>query len=525
MFLKRIILVTIIFISATFYLKAQSPDWSTTVASIFYNNCTVCHHDGGIAPFSLIDYASAVDNGILIQADVNSKKMPPWPADPNYSHFWDERVLTDEELTAINDWVNNGMPSGDLSLAPVPPIYNGGATMLNPDDTVQLPTYTIPNDSNVYRTFVIHSNYTETKYLNEIEFIPGDPSIVHHATINADTSVIPYQTDLADTLPGYATNGFGNDPSPSSEYVGGWLPGTSIFKLPPNMGFKIPPNVDFVISIHYSPGSINKVDSSKIYFKFCTVPDSTVRIVSKSKWLVPGVLVNGPLLIPKNKVLTFTEVSFPTTHKSLLGITPHSHHVCVSWEVRMVGSPGDTTNLISIPKWSFNWQYNYLFTKVIEVPGLSVMVGDATFDNTSNNPDNPNNPPKLIHEGAQSDQEMMICGFIVMEYQEGDENIILDSAYYGLPTGNATVADKLPLEIYPNPATDVLHFVSQLNTHDVNWKLTNSFGEIIRTANRRTVPKGVYIQDVDVSDLPAGMYQLSFQSNDATVTKKIIIVR
>src|SRR5262245_794118 len=132
---------------------SQTADWSSNIATIFYDNCTVCHHEGAIAPFSLMTYDDAVLNGMSIQANVNSKKMPPWPADPAYNHFWGERVLSDSEIQAINDWVNDGMPSGNLSYAPPPPVYNGGSVMLDPDDTVQLPAFTVPSDSDYYRTF------------------------------------------------------------------------------------------------------------------------------------------------------------------------------------------------------------------------------------------------------------------------------------------------------------------------------------------------------------------------------------
>jgi len=40
-------------------LFAQIPTWSEHIALILYANCTKCHHEGGIAPFSLLTYADA----------------------------------------------------------------------------------------------------------------------------------------------------------------------------------------------------------------------------------------------------------------------------------------------------------------------------------------------------------------------------------------------------------------------------------------------------------------------------------
>src|SRR4030095_13761333 len=161
-------ILSLLFSSSLF---AQTPDWSTSVASIIYGNCSVCHHTGSIAPFPLMSYDDAALYAFSIQTYVNAKKMPPWPPDPNYSHFADEKVLTDDEIATINDWVNGNMPSGDLAQAPPPPVFNGYSVMESPDDTIVLPPFQLTSNSDIYRSFVVHSNYTETKYVNQIEFI------------------------------------------------------------------------------------------------------------------------------------------------------------------------------------------------------------------------------------------------------------------------------------------------------------------------------------------------------------------
>ncbi|MEP7128988.1 MAG: cytochrome c, partial [Chitinophagales bacterium] len=85
--------------------QAQTPTWSDDVASIIYNNCSNCHRDGGIGSFTLMSYDDAVTNGFGIQAQVESKLMPPWKADPNYTHFKDERFLSETDINTISSWV------------------------------------------------------------------------------------------------------------------------------------------------------------------------------------------------------------------------------------------------------------------------------------------------------------------------------------------------------------------------------------------------------------------------------------
>ena len=151
-------LFSLLFISVfNFKLFSQTPDWSTSIAAIIYANCSSCHHEDGIAPFPLMSYEDAILNGSSIQAAVNALLMPPWPPDPNYSHFRDEKVLSASDLAAINNWVDGGMPSGNLSLTPPPPVFNGLSLMQQIDDTVHLPQYTVNQEDDEYRTFVVHS--------------------------------------------------------------------------------------------------------------------------------------------------------------------------------------------------------------------------------------------------------------------------------------------------------------------------------------------------------------------------------
>ena len=521
--------ILLLFLLVFFFQRicAQTPDWSSKIAGIIYDNCSGCHHEGNIGPFPLMSYDDAVTYGFSVQEQVNAKKMPPWPADPEYNHFWGERVLSDDEIAAINDWVNGGMPSGDLAYAPVPPVFDGASIMVNPDDTVLLPAYTITSDDDVQRTFVVHSGYSVDKFINAIEFVPGDLSAVHHVIFNQDTSDIPWQYDQADPGPGYETYGLG-DPSPTSINFGGWNPGRGVIQFPPNMGFQILAESDFVISVHYAPGSFGKTDSSKINIKFCDLPDSAVRRIYQQRFLFdnPPVLQNPPLFIEANTVKTFYEISDTfVAKKSMLGLAPHSHYVCSSWEVYMINSDNDTTRLLKIPQWNFDWQYSYLHTKVVVIPSGAQLYGNASFDNTVNNPDNPNNPPLDISEGQSSDHEMMNCRFWMMDYEPGDEEIILDSAFYGLPTAVSVLQNELSLQLFPNPAKDVIHVTADLPSHEVTWYLYDAYGKLIQSSDQRKIANGIYVREIDVRNFPAGIHFFRIQSGDLTAFSKVVIVK
>ena len=136
--MKKILLSSIIglFILSSFILKntgssivVSSTNFNQHIAPIFYANCTGCHHTGGVGPFSLIDYQDAFNMRFAIQSSVLNGEMPPWPPDTNYTRFRHERILSNQEITLIDDWVNNGAPEGDPKLHLLPILQYNWSTI------------------------------------------------------------------------------------------------------------------------------------------------------------------------------------------------------------------------------------------------------------------------------------------------------------------------------------------------------------------------------------------------------------
>src|SRR5437870_5014144 len=101
-----------------------TPTFSQDIAPIVFKNCAPCHRPGQAGPFSLLTYEDVSKKAHTIAAVTKSRYMPPWPADPSYSHFLGERVLSDKEIDLIQKWVENGSPAGDLSKVPPKPVFS-----------------------------------------------------------------------------------------------------------------------------------------------------------------------------------------------------------------------------------------------------------------------------------------------------------------------------------------------------------------------------------------------------------------
>lgn len=408
---------------------AQQPTWQNGIACIIYTHCSPCHNENGIAPFTLMSYQDALDNLYGIQNDVNKNIMPPYPPDRNYQRYQDERYLSDSEKLAINQWVKKGGPSGNLSKTIAAPVYDYKNVITDPDFTAAIPVYHIPDTitTDLYRCFVISNPFPQSQFVSAIEVIPGNRSAVHHVLVYQDTSNLPVTLDSADQQPGYTM--FGGTGSFSSLLVKGWTPGQSgNWTYPANMGTKIAAGSRLVIQIHYPVSSAGKIDSTRISFKYNK--GSQVRDVQEQPLLNElSSLVNGPFIIPANKVKTFYEqYKIPAKQNlSLLGIIAHSHLVCASMKAYAVKPTGDTVPLINIPRWDFHWQGAYMFKKMITLPAGTTLYGEAVYNNTIRNPDNPNNPPADVYGGEQTTSEMMQFYFFYTKTLPGDDALVFDT--------------------------------------------------------------------------------------------------
>ena len=188
---------------------------------------------------------------------------------------------------------------------------------------------------------------------------------------------------------------------------------------------------------------------------------------------------------------------------------------------------GDTTKLISIPKWDFHWQGFYAFPRLIHIPGFATLHADAFYDNTTANPENPNSPPQTVTAGENTTDEMMLVYFIFTLYQAGDENIIVDSAVaLNTPSLSGTYYHgQQLLAPYPNPASDQLIVKCFFDAPDnATLDLVDINGRVARQLMLGgAINKGYNTFKYTVSDIPPGNYTLRMQSSQRIMTQKVTI--
>ena len=489
--MRKLVLALILFVP--FNSFAQTPTWADDIACVVYTHCSSCHNANGIAPFPLMDYNDAVINSSQIQFKVLNQSMPPWPPDEKFRHLAHERILTLNEINAINLWVNAGTPQGNPGNAPPMPVFNTSLEIPNPDFSERIPTFTVPatNGSDIYKCFVIQTTEGVDKFITGMEIIPGNRNIVHHVLIYQDNSNIPIQLDAADPSIGYTC--FGGVGSNNAKLITGWVPGSSADFTPTGMGYKLDANTNLVVQIHYPDGSTGQIDSTRVNFKFSSVP--SIRELTNDAVLNHFTsLTNGPLAIPANSIKTFHEQYVVPIPMTITAIGPHAHLICESMNAYAVTPVGDTIPLIDIPHWDFEWQGFYSFQQPIYLPVGTTIHGYATYNNTSSNPNNPSNPPLNVFAGEETTDEMMIFFISFLPFQSGDNLIVIDTSSHFehylncsivFNSLNEPILNSNTVHLYPNPASNQITLEINGNgwNDDYVFSLVDALGRNVLNQN------------------------------------------
>jgi hypothetical protein len=280
----------------------------------------------------------------------------------------------------------------------------------------------------------------------------------------------------------------------------------------------------FLIQVHYAPLTYTASDQSYVNLFFSTSPEP--RTVKATR-IGEGFITNKPFKIKANEVDTFySEVDILDDY-SLFGIAPHQHLLGKSFKIFAVTPSSDTVPLVYVPYWDFHWQLYYSYPFMIHLEPGSKVYAVAVYDNTTNNPWNPNNPPEDVTYGEGSTDEMFKYLISTLEYQEGDELIIIDSSYIpvGVPPTDGIITTPQLYACYPNPAnsaTAVTWYLPSGNScritvHGINGSLMYSkdFGNA----------HGLQRTMVDLSGYPAGEYVVTLQSGDFKAAKTLTVQR
>jgi len=271
------------------------------------------------------------------------------------------------------------------------------------------------------------------------------------------------------------------------------------------------------VQIHYAPSPVSDTDRSSlnIFFAQGTVTRQAITYAAN-----PYDFPNGAnsFVIQPNATPTFRAIRRVPYDISLMSVYPHAHLLGKSWKTYAVTPRNDTLPLIKIDDWDFNWQGSYTFPKFVKIPALSNIIVEGTYDNTTNNPLNPSNPPRLVTWGESTTDEMFLNYITYVPYVTGDENRALGSKDLG------SNSMTLPLKFYPNPVKGRGNIEFYLESSCVvQFQLVDVQGKVVKTYPKEVFSAGIQVKSLDFSGMAKGMYLLSVETAEGKGIQKIYV--
>jgi Copper type II ascorbate-dependent monooxygenase, C-terminal domain len=427
----RIALIGFTVISAAF----AGTTFTKNVAPIFYEHCVGCHRPGEMAPMSLLDYKSARPWAKAIQSAVLTGKMPPWFADPEFGHFSNDPSLKPGEIETIKAWVAEGAVEGDPKDLPPQPEFSEGWSLGKPDIVIDIgQDFTVPANQDTYQNFTVPTNFTEGKWIRAAQVLGGNRKVVHHvhfsiiedqkksesqprvkpAGVNKplDASFFEVEDGLSRVKLDAPVI---DDACAADEAIAnliGFEEGSFATMLPGkgpdvfdifgdgSVAKYIPAGAKGRFQVHYHGIGTPQTDRTRVGLYLASrAPDRPLKRVD---------LRNRLFLIPAGDSNHEVKRCYDVEQdKLLIAITPHAHYRGKDATYELVHADGRREILLKVPHYDFNWQLQYRLAKPVLMEKGSRMIVTFHYDNSANNPANPD-PTKVIRWGDRTEDEMMV---------------------------------------------------------------------------------------------------------------------
>jgi len=410
-----------------------SVTFNKDIAPIIFQHCAICHHPGQAAPFALLTYADVKKRAEQIAEVTQRRFMPPWLPEPGHVRYLGERLLTAQELGLIQQWAEEGAiegPPGDL---PPAPRWTNHWQLGTPDLVIEMPEpFAVPAEGkDIYRNFAIPIPLAAARHVDAVEFRPGNPKVVHHAAMRLDRTRYSRRLDDKDPGPGFAGMSLPETTEvPSGDFLN-WQPGKLPYRAPPGLGWTLEPDTDFVLQLHLHPTGKPEEVRSEIGFYFTerAPAHKTFKIILD--WPAIDIPAGASNYVIEDRYLLPVEVE-------ALAVFPHAHYVAKEMQAYAQLPDGSRQWLLWIKDWDFNWQGDYRFAKPLRLPKGTALHMRFTYDNSTNNVRNPNQPPQRVVFGPQTTDEMGEVWLQVLPHNHADLTTLARD--YNVTTVQKTVA-------------------------------------------------------------------------------------
>ena len=382
--------------------KSAGQTYTSDVAKIINDNCVVCHRPGGIGPMSFVGYEEVRPWAPLIQLKVANREMPPYAYDHGIGiqDLQGDWRLSQKEIDTVVAWVNSGSKYGDNDIVVQPPNladpdeWNfvgdfGQPNLIIPSVPIDIPA----SGNDLWHKHLVPTGLTADRCIKAVQVKPrGDAkSVVHHANSN-----VVIDGGREGMLTEYAMGKWGEI---VPEGVCRTLPANSqvrwdIHMFPGGLGAMAPGSVirDNVVEIGL--WLYSEEESQELKYKQDL---SLYRLGNQDDIVIP----------PHGFHMTQGFHSFDHPVR-LDSFQPHGHlrMNAASLEI-FYPSTGRTEQISQVSNWSATWHHSHLYEPDVAplIPAGAVIILKQWYDNTANNPNNPD-PDMWVVGGSRTGDEM-----------------------------------------------------------------------------------------------------------------------
>jgi len=439
------------------------------VLPILQRNCQTCHRPNNIAPMSFLTYASTRPWAKAIKAAVATRKMPPWFADPEYSHFANDPSLKPGEIDTLVKWADSGAPEGDARDAPAAVQWPENGWAAKPDIVLKGVPYTVPAApaKNVieWMTLTTPSGFTKDTWVTSVEIKPSELGVTHHICISfvphrpgtvyntllwvdkqrdaegveVAPSERPFVAPTADgkgrAIPARVRN---NAPpnavagDAGADSVGGvglgftcYVPGRALSDFRPyQAALLIPAGYDVNWTIHYTPNGMELTDRPEVGLTVANSEPKRMLIegfggTDAARFAIPP---NEGNYAPLPSEVTFLEDA------DLVWMSPHMHLRGKDMKYSLQFPDGKEQVILNVPRYDFNWQLGYELAQPIHIPKGTKLIVVGHYDNSVNNKFNPD-PGRTVYQGNMTWEEMFAPFFAITVDKSADPKKIFRAPF------------------------------------------------------------------------------------------------
>ena len=179
-----------------------------------------------------------------------------------------------------------------------------------------------------------------------------------------------------------------------------WTAGAKPYQFPAGSARLLQKGRKLIGDFHYHPGGEAATDRSRIGLWFAEPEDIEKEVITLPVW-------NAGIHVPAGDPNYEAEASRVFEEDvELRAFTPHMHYRGKSMHFSAELPDGSTRDLLRVSRYDFNWQTTYQLAEPIRLPAGSRVRVKAVFDNSADNPSNPD-PTVDVRWGLESTDEML----------------------------------------------------------------------------------------------------------------------